>query len=100
LKKGHHGVIAQFNAIRVTKQASQVVPPSLKRILENYPKVFDIPIFLSPSKGEHDHNIPLLSRSQTPNVHPYHYPFAQKNEIEKVLQELLEEGVIRPNTNP
>jgi hypothetical protein len=33
-------------------------------------------------------------------VCPYHHPFAKKNEIEKIVQELLEVGVIHPSTNP
>jgi hypothetical protein len=33
-------------------------------------------------------------------VHPYRHPFAQKNEIEKIVQELLEAGVIHPSTIP
>ena len=68
LKKGHHGVISQFNVIQVTEQASQVVPPSLQLILDQYPKVFEIITTLPPSRSEHDHNIPLLLRSQPPNV--------------------------------
>jgi hypothetical protein len=70
LKKGHHGVISQFNAIQVTEHASQVVPPSLQLILDKYHEVFEIPIALPPSRGEHDHSIPLLVGSQAPNVHP------------------------------
>jgi hypothetical protein len=100
LKKGHHGVISQFNAIQVTEHASQVVPPSLQLILDKYPKVFEIPTTLPPSRGEHDHSIPLLPGSQPPNVRPYRYPFSQKNEIENMVQELLEAGVIHPSTNP
>jgi hypothetical protein len=100
LKKGHHGVIAQFHAIQVTDQASLVVPPSLQLILDKYPKVFEVPTNLPPSRGEHDHSIPLLPGSQPPNVRPYRYPFSQKNEIEKMVQELLEAGVILPSTNP
>jgi hypothetical protein len=35
--------------------------------------------------------IPFLSVSGSlpPNVHPYHHPFSQKNEIEKIVQEFL-----------
>jgi hypothetical protein len=33
-------------------------------------------------------------------VCPCHNPFSQKNEIEKIVQEFLEEGVIHPSTNP
>jgi hypothetical protein len=48
----------------------------------------------------HDHSIPLVPGSLPPNVLPYHHPFSQKNEIEKIVQELLEVGVIHPSTNP
>jgi hypothetical protein len=37
LNKGHHGVIAQFNVIQVTDQASPEAPPSLQIILDKYP---------------------------------------------------------------
>jgi len=33
-------------------------------------------------------------------VRPYRYPFAKNNEIEKIIKELLEAGVIRPSINP
>jgi len=33
-------------------------------------------------------------------VNPYRYPFAQKNEIEKIIKELLESGVINPSISP
>jgi hypothetical protein len=76
LNKCHYGVISQFNAIHVTEQTSQVVPPSLQRISDKYPKIFEIPVDLPPSKGEHDHNIPLLPVNQPPNVCPYRYHFS------------------------
>jgi hypothetical protein len=33
-------------------------------------------------------------------VRPYRYPFYQKEEIEKIVQELLDSGMIRPSHNP
>lgn len=33
-------------------------------------------------------------------MHPYRYPFIQKNEIETIIKELLEAGVIRPSISP
>jgi hypothetical protein len=48
----------------------------------------------------HDHSIPLVPGSLPPNVFPYHHPFSQKNEIEKIVQELLVAGVIHPSTIP
>jgi hypothetical protein len=81
LKKGHHGVISQFDSIQVTDQASPKVPPILQPILEKYPRVFEVPIELPPSRGEHDHSIPLLLAIQPANVHLYMYQFYQKSEI-------------------
>ena len=43
-------------------------------------------------------NIALILGSHSPNVHPYHYPFSQKNEIEKFVQDILVTEVIRPST--
>lgn len=54
----------------------------MKQVLDTSSSVFEIPIGLSPSTGEHDHCIPLIPGSQPPNVHPYRYPFSQKDELE------------------
>ena len=62
--------------------------------------MLDKPKDLPPSRGEHDHSIPLLPGAQPSNVHPYRYPFAKSNEIEKIIKELLKANVICPNTSP
>jgi hypothetical protein len=62
--------------------------------------VFSTPQGLPPSRGVHDHSIPLVPGSLPPNIRPYRHPFAQKNEIEKMVQELLTAGIIRPSTIP
>jgi hypothetical protein len=43
--------------------------------------------------------IPLVPGSIPPNIRPYRHPFYQKNEIEKMVQELLNAGVILPSTS-
>jgi hypothetical protein len=45
-------------------------------------------------------SITLILGSLPPNIRPYRHPFAQKNEIEKIIQELLAIGVIHPSTGP
>eukprot|EP00253_Pinus_taeda_P012384 PITA_12384 len=97
LKKGHHGVIAQFNAIQGVETKSVLIHPEMQQILNNHLPVFDKPHELPPSRGEHDHSITLVPGAQPPNARPYRYPFTQKNEIEKIIKELLEAGVIRPS---
>lgn len=100
LKKGHHGVVVQFNAIQVVETMSLPIHPEMQHILNNHRTVFDKPHELPPLQGEHDHNITLALGAQPPNVRPYRYLFTQKNEIEKIIKELLEAGVIRPSISP
>eukprot|EP00253_Pinus_taeda_P027778 PITA_27778 len=100
LKKGHHGVIAQFNAIQEIETKSLPIHLEMQQILDNHLPVFDKPHELPPSRGEHDHSITLVSGAQPQNVRPYRYLFTQKNKIEKIIKELLEVGVIHPNISP
>jgi hypothetical protein len=72
----------------------------LQSILSQHQDIVNKPHALLPSHDIHDHSIPLVLGSLPPNVHTYHHPFSQKNEIEKIVQELLEAGVIHPSTNP
>jgi hypothetical protein len=76
------------------------VPQDLQALLSKQQTVFSTPQGLPPSRGVHDHSISLVPGTLPPNIHPYHHPFAQKNEIEKMVQELLTTRVIRPSTNP
>jgi hypothetical protein len=98
LKKGHSDIISQLNAIQAVETPS--VHPDLQSILSKHHTIFSIPHGLPPSHGVHDHSIPLVPGSLPPNVHPYHHPFSQKNEIEKIVQELLDAGVIHHSTSP
>lgn len=47
----------------------------------------------------HNHHI-LKEGSQPINLRPYIYPYVQKSEIEKIMDELLHYGAIQPNNNP
>jgi hypothetical protein len=98
LKKGHYGVIAQLHAIQATE--TPLVRQDLQALLSKHQTVFSTPQGLPPSHGVHDNSIPLVPRSLPPNIRPYRHPFAQKNEIEKMVQELLIVGVICPSTSP
>jgi hypothetical protein len=95
LKKSHSGVIAQLHAIQATETPS--VSQDLQSILSNHQVGFSTPQGLPPSCGVHDHSIPLLPGILPPNIYPYRHPFSKKIEIEKMVQELLNAGVILPS---
>jgi hypothetical protein len=98
LKKGHCGIISQLHAIQATETPS--VSQDLQSILSKHQVVFSTPQGLPPSHGVHDHSIPLVPGSLPPNIHPYHHPFSKKNEIDKIVQELLNTCAILPSTSP
>ena len=98
LKKGHSGIISQIHSIHVVE--TPFVHPDLQSILSEHQAIFNTPHGFPPSHGIHDHSIPLVLEILPPNVHPYHHPFYQKNEIKKIVWELLEAGVIHPSTSP
>jgi hypothetical protein len=73
--------------------------PDLNLILSDFAHVFQEPTTLPPTRS-HDHQIPLMSNKSPVNSRPYRYPHYQKNEIEKLVKEFLQSGVIRPSRNP
>lgn len=71
----------------------------LADLLQKYAAVFQEPKQLPPPR-QHEHSIPLLEGTQLVSMRPYMYPFYQKEEIEKIVKELLQTGVIRPTNSP
>ena len=91
LKKGHQGVITQLCSLYV-QTSKPSIPQDLQRIIDKHSKVFeDIPKGLPPTRN---HEIRLIPGSVPPNIRPYRYPYAQKSEIERMVEEMLEVGII------
>ena len=95
MNKQKRGVIAQLCSLDV-QTSKLVVSPDLQKILDKYPKVFDTPKGLPPT-WDHDHNINLIPKSVPPNIRPYRYPYAHKSEIERMVVEMLQVGIIQPS---
>jgi hypothetical protein len=96
LKKGHHSVIVQLCLVEVHTSQS-AISPYLQKVIDKHSKVFeDIPKGLPPTR-DHDHAIHLILGSVPPNIRPYRYPYGQKSEIERMIEEMLEAGIIRPS---
>ena len=71
--------------------------PELQLLLNEYVDVFE-ELKTLPAHREHDHKIPLRPGTILINVRPYRY--LQKDVIEKVIQEMLQAGVIRASQSP
>ncbi|PHT56849.1 hypothetical protein CQW23_05335 [Capsicum baccatum] len=71
----------------------------LTPLLDQYNDLFEVPKGL-PLAKEQDHKITFQEGTSPINIRPYRYPIIQKDEIEKMVDEMLELGVIRHSTSP
>lgn len=63
-----------------------------EEILNPFEVVFNLPPGLPPIRV-HDHAIRLKIGYAIANIRPYRYPFYQKNEIEKIVRDMLQDGL-------
>ncbi|XP_028758775.1 uncharacterized protein LOC114717745 [Neltuma alba] len=75
------------------------IPGDMKSLLHNYQEVFTKPTGLPPQRAL-EHRIILQEGVGPVKVRPYRYPFSQKDEIERMVTELLQDGLIQPSTSP
>ena len=75
-------------------------PAELSSVLKQYEDLFQVPSGLPPSRGVFDHRIPLKGDAKPINIRPYRYPLKQKDIIEKLVQEMLDSGIIQPSCSP
>nr|CAD1821648.1 unnamed protein product [Ananas comosus var. bracteatus] len=81
------------------KQVSELFSQQLQLLLKEYADLFAEPQGLPPVRI-FDHKIPIKEGVEPINVRPYRYPTYQKAEIEKLVQEMLTQGIIRPSNSP
>lgn len=71
----------------------------LRSLREDYDDIFIEPNHLPPPCPT-NHRIPLPKGTNPINVRPYKYAHIQKNEIERLMTEMLQLGIIRPSNSP
>jgi hypothetical protein len=103
LNKGLSGYMIQLCAVAslVTglEEVSTQLPDQIVKILQDYEDIFQKPAGLPPQR-ECDHRILLKEGSTPPNIRPYRMPHKQKNVVEAIVQELLQNKEIRNSTSP
>lgn len=101
LQKEKQGYWVECNKLEANSASSREpsVPTFLGGVIEQYAKVFEEPKGLPPSRNR-EHAIVLKEGSNPVGVRPYRYPQCQKDEIERLIHEMLEAGIIKPSTSP
>lgn len=79
---------------------SQKMNSTLQLLLTEFGDIFLEPTKLPPIRDNHNHKIPLLEGANPVNQRPYRYALYQKNEINKMVQDMLKSGTIQPSCSP
>ncbi|XP_016544368.1 uncharacterized protein LOC107844474 [Capsicum annuum] len=74
--------------------------PELKPLLEQFACIFELPSTLPPHRGVFDHQIPLMKSAIPVSKRPYRYPAFKKDIIEKLVQKMMDQGVIQHSSSP
>jgi hypothetical protein len=74
-------------------------PDIIEIVLSEFQDVFAEPTSLPPHR-EYDHTVPLVHGSVPINAKPYRYSPLYKDEIEKEVRTLLQNGLIVPSSSP
>ncbi|XP_041994863.1 uncharacterized protein LOC121744871 [Salvia splendens] len=75
------------------------LPPGVLSVLEGFQGVFGTPVGMPPFRP-FDHHVHLLPGTRPVNVRPYRYPYFQKNEIERQVKDMLDQGIIQRSNSP
>jgi hypothetical protein len=75
------------------------IPEDIAALLAEFPFVFEVPHSLPPKRAC-DHAIPLISGATPVNIRAYRYPPNLKDEIERQVNTMLEQGLIQPSKLP
>lgn len=78
---------------------SNILPPELQQLLNEFSLVFAEPSGLPPQRTT-DHHIPLKEGVTAISCRPYRYSHLQKDEIERLVADMLATGVIQPSNSP
>ena len=98
LRKEGGGILIECNGIENCLKEVPI-PADLKSIFEEYSDVFQSFTSLPPSRVQ-DHATTLKEGKYLINVRPYRYPHSQKNEIERLVKDMLKAGLIQPSISP
>jgi len=72
---------------------------ALEELITHYKEIFKEPEGL-PLIRAHDHTIPMKKGAQAINLRPYRYSGVQKDILEKMVEEMLESGIIQQSSSP
>ncbi|XP_027169435.1 uncharacterized protein LOC113769164 [Coffea eugenioides] len=89
----------QVSAVVDKEPDQEPTPPEMEKLLQEFKDVFQEPQGLPPERSQ-DHCITLKEGAKPFQIRPYRCPYIQKTEIEKLVQEMLQTGIIQLSSSP
>ncbi|GAU37779.1 hypothetical protein TSUD_158600 [Trifolium subterraneum] len=83
-----------------TSDASVVIPPPIAALLIDYADIFEETSQLPLSCPGFDHKITLKEGITPFNLHPYRFSLVQKDVIDKLVHDMLDQGIVQHSTSP
>ena len=104
LKKQKGGILMECNIMEsvvggFSPAPEMEAPGFLRELLLQLEPVFNMPNDLPPARG-HEHQITLKEGSNPVSVRPYRFPQVQKDEVEKLIKDMLQAGIFQPSYSP
>ncbi|KAL0421330.1 UNVERIFIED_CONTAM: Transposon Ty3-G Gag-Pol polyprotein [Sesamum latifolium] len=93
LRRGNYGIKGQIYVIDRDRMPDER-DPRLLGLMHQFKDVFQEPKTLPPERII-EHHIELVPDAIPRKQHPYRYVHGQKTEIEKIVKDMLESGIIR-----
>jgi hypothetical protein len=90
--------IVELLLVSSSSKAQPELHPRIQLLLQHYASVFADPVGLPPSR-DCDHVIPLIQGAQPVSVKAYRYPPQLKDEIERQITTMLQQGVIQKSNS-
>lgn len=82
----------------IQNEPTEEIQPPIQELIQEFDHLFSTPTQLPPQRDA-DHQIHLVPGAQPVKVRPYHYSPLQKNEIESQVQQMIQNGVVRPSSS-
>ena len=101
IRKQKQAFIVEVNKLEapLPEVSEPAVPEFVAEIVTRHGSLFIEPSGLPPVHG-HEHRIILKEGGNLVGARPYRYQQSQKDEIERLIQEMLSAGIIKPSTSP
>lgn len=92
-------VVLGLHSVESCEVLPEVIPQNIRSVLDLFHEVFVEPTQLPPKRG-FEHSIQLVPGTKPICMRPYRYPHSHMEAMEKLVDQMLQSGVIRHSRSP